>query len=142
MTPTSAGKLEPRNPAHAPAEVCPHSGNDCRKDQEVRRSTWHATRVIRVNASLSRTYQPNVVDEIVSLGKVTIAAGAVASRVEGPAAHSAWHGQGQAAWNVSSVPICDRDRIGLPTWRRVRSGDEAILAWGRLDELKWECRQQ
>ena len=95
----------------------------------------------RVNASLARTHRPNVVDEIVFLGKVTIAAGAVASQVEGPAAHSAWHGQGQTAGNVSSVPICDRGGTGLPTGRWVRSGDEAILAWGRIDELEWECRQ-
>jgi hypothetical protein len=37
-----------------------------------------------VNASLTRTHPPDVVDEIVSLGKVTIAAGAVAFRVKEP----------------------------------------------------------
>lgn len=81
-------------------------------------------RVSRVNASLASTYQPYVVGEIVSLGKVAMAASAVASRVEGPAAPSAWHGQCQRAGNVSSVPICDRDRTGLPPWRWVRTGSE------------------
>lgn len=77
-------------------------------------------------ASLARTYQPNVVDEIVSLGKVTIATGIVASRAEGPAAHSASRGQGQTAGNAASQ-TCDHGRMGLPGGGSGQ-GDEATGA--------------
>ena|SRR5215469_1461287 len=47
--------------------------------------------------------RPNVVDEIVSLEKVITGARIVTSRVDGPAACAAWHGQGQTA-EERSVP--------------------------------------
>lgn len=70
-----------RDGHRATAQARPPGGSDCHIDQQARRSTRHAACVIRANPSLARTYEPNVVGEIVSLGKVTITAGAVASGV-------------------------------------------------------------
>jgi hypothetical protein len=97
MTATSTRKLEPEAGTQKPGtHAC--RGLPVQWKRLLQRSRGAAinvarcSRTQRVNASLASTHQPNVVDEIVSLGKVTIATGAVASQVEGPAACSARHG--------------------------------------------------
>jgi hypothetical protein len=86
--------------------------------------TVNTTCVIRTNASLVKTHQPNVVDDIVSLGKVTNAIGVVAFRVKEPA----------GAFGLAELRLDGRERQQCPdAWPRPH-GSAGLTGSGRMME--------